>query len=81
MSNMLIFKHYFGPACSRPQLSFHIVVDYHKYYMFVLNIGDEMYAKPIWVARALSRANFATSHPHFKQFKWSNTNQQHKMKM
>jgi hypothetical protein len=67
MSNMLIFNHFLGPACNRPQLSFHIAVDYDEDYMLVFSIVDETYAKPLWVARALSQVDFATSHPHFKQ--------------
>ena len=64
---MLIFNHIFGHAWDCPQLSFHIAMDDHKDYMLVSSIGDETCAKPIWVARAFSQANFSTSHPHFKK--------------
>jgi hypothetical protein len=59
--------HYVGPASSRPPPSFRIAVDCHEGYMLILRPGDETYAKPVWVARALSNPNFVTSSPHFRQ--------------
>jgi hypothetical protein len=38
-----------------------IVVDCHEDYMPIMYLGDETYAKPIWVAKALSKSNFVTS--------------------
>ena len=57
--------HYVGPVSNRPPPSFRIAVDCHEGYMLILRPGDETYAKPVWVARALSKPNFATSNPHF----------------
>ena len=59
--------HYIGPASNRPPPSFHIAVDCHERYMLILHPRDETYAKLMWVARALSKPNFATSSPHFRQ--------------
>ena len=60
-------NHYVGLASNRPPPSFHIAMDCHEGYMLILRPGDEIYAKPVWVARALSKLNFATSRPHFRQ--------------
>ena len=59
--------HYVGPSSNCPPPSFHIAVDCHEGYILILRIGDETYAKLVWVARALSKSNFATSSPHFQQ--------------
>ena len=47
--------HYVGHVSNRLPLSFHVVVDCHKGYTFILRHVDETYAKPVWVARALSQ--------------------------
>ena len=47
--------------------SFHIVVNYHEKYMFILLPGYETYAKSVWMAKALSKPNFATFSPHFRR--------------
>ena len=60
-------NHYVGPASNRPPPSFRIVVDCHEGYMLILRLGDENYAKPMWVAKALLKPYFATSSPHFRQ--------------
>ena len=59
--------HYIGPANNRPPPSFHIAVDCHEGYMPILRPRKETYAKLVWVARALSKPNFATSNLHFRQ--------------
>jgi len=58
--------HYIGPTSTRPPLSFHVAVNYHEGYMLILRLGDETYAKQVWVAKALSQPNFVTSSPHFQ---------------
>ena len=67
MSNMLVVNHYIGATSNCPQLSLCVVMDCHEAYMLMLRLGDKTYAKPVWVVRALSQANFATSHPHLQQ--------------
>ena len=57
--------HYVGPASNRPPPFFRIAVDGHEGYMFILHPRDETYAKPVWVARGLSKLKFATSNPQF----------------
>jgi hypothetical protein len=42
-------------------------VDCHEGYMLILRPGEETYVKPVWVARVLSKPNFATSSPRFRQ--------------
>ena len=59
--------HYIGPTSNRPPPSFRIALDFHEGYKFILRPGDETCAKPVWVARALSKPNFATSSRHFRQ--------------
>ena len=59
--------HYVEPANQRPPPSFRIVVDCHEGYMLILCPGDETYAKPVCVAKVLSKPNFATSRLHFRQ--------------
>ena len=41
--------HYVGPASNRLPPSFCIAVDCHEGYMLILRLGDETYAKPVWV--------------------------------
>lgn len=48
-------------------LSFYVVVDCFEGYMLILRLGDESYAKPVWVARVLSLPNFISTNPHFQQ--------------
>ena len=57
--------HYVGRASNRPPPSFRIAMDCHEGYMLILHLGDETYAEPVWLARALSKPNFTTSSPHF----------------
>ena len=59
--------HYIRLASNRPLPSFRIVVDCHEGYMLILQLGDETYAKSLWVARTLSKSIFATSSPYFWQ--------------
>jgi hypothetical protein len=76
--------HYVGPASQHPPPSFHIAVDCHEGYMLILRHGDETYVKPVWVARALSEPNFATSSSHFRQIQveyYYTTDRQHGMEM
>ena len=60
-----MINHCVGPASNRPLPSFHFAVDCYEGYMLVLRLRDETYAKLVWVAKALSKSNFATSSPHF----------------
>ena len=55
--------HYVGPASNRPPPSFHIALDCHEGYMLILHPRDETYAKPVWVARVLTKPKFAISSP------------------
>ena len=59
--------HYAGLAknCSPP--SFCVKANDHKGYMLILHPRDEIYAKLVWMARALSQPNFWISSPHFCQ--------------
>ena len=57
--------HYVGHVSNHPLPSFRIAIDCHEGYMLILRSRDETCAKPVWVARALSKPNFATSSPHF----------------
>ena len=57
--------HYVGPASKRSPPSFRITVDCHESYMLFLRPRDDTNAKPVWVARVLSKPNFATSSHHF----------------
>ena len=59
--------HYVGPANNCPPPSFRIGVDCLKGYMLILRPGDETYARLVWVAKPLSKPNFAISNPHFQQ--------------
>ena len=58
--------HYVGHTSQHSPPSFRIAVDCHEGYMLLLRAGDETYVKPVWVAKALSEPNFATSSPHFR---------------
>ena len=57
--------HYVRSASNRSPPSFRVTVDCHESYMLILRPRDDTYAKPVWVARVLSKPNFATSSPHF----------------
>ena len=59
--------HYVGLANQRLPPSFRIVVDCHENYMLILCPRNETYAKRVWMARALSKPNFAISSNHFLQ--------------
>ena len=59
--------HYARLASNHYPSSFCIAVDCHEGYMLILCPVDETYAKPGWVARALSKPTFATSGLHFRQ--------------
>jgi hypothetical protein len=58
-----------GHASNCPPPFFCIVVDCHEGSMLILHHEDETYTKPVWVVRALSKSNFATSSPHFRQIR------------
>jgi hypothetical protein len=58
--------HYVGSASQRSPPSFRIAVDCHEGYILILRPEDEIYAKPMWVVRALFKPNFATSNPYFQ---------------
>ena len=76
-----IDDHYVGLASNRPPPFLRMAMDYHEGYMLILHPRDETYAKPVWMAKTLSKPNFATSNPHFDRSKWSTIDQQHGMKM
>jgi hypothetical protein len=59
--------HYVGLASNRLPSPFRIAMHCYEGYMLILRLGDETYAKLVWVARTLSKPNFATSSPHFQQ--------------
>jgi hypothetical protein len=60
-------NYYIGPVSICPPPYFHIVVDCHANYMFILHPEVETYAKLVWLARALSKPNFTTFSPHFQR--------------
>ena len=57
--------HNVGCVSNCPPPSIRIAIDCHKGYMIILRLGDETYAKLVWIAKALSKPNFATSNSHF----------------
>ena len=57
--------HYIGRANDCPPSSFFIAVYCYECYMLILRLEDDIYAKSVWVAKALSKLNFATSNLHF----------------
>ena len=50
-------NNYVKPAGNRPLPFLCIVVDCHEDYMLIMCLGDETYAKPMWVANFLSKSN------------------------
>ena len=59
--------HYIGPTSNHPPPSFCVVMDCHEGYMLILHFEDEIYTKPIWVAKTFSPPKFTSSSPHFCQ--------------
>ena len=57
--------HYIGHASNRLLPSFCVAMDCLEGYVLILRHGDETYAKPVCVAKALSQTHFETSNPHF----------------
>ena len=53
------------PGLGRNQGGLLLAVDCHESYMLILHLGDETYAKTVWMARALFQPNFGTSSPQF----------------
>ena len=59
--------HYVGPASSCPPPFFRIAVDCYEGYMLILRLGDETYAKLVWVATCKSfvQTKFCNFQPSF----------------
>jgi hypothetical protein len=59
--------HYIGPTSNHPPPSFRVVMDFHEGFMLILHLGDEIYAKVVWVAKSFFPPNFIISSPYFCQ--------------
>lgn len=60
-------KHYVGPTCNHPALSFCVAIDCHEGYTVLIHVGNGEHSKPIWLVKTLPLSILVPISPKFCQ--------------